>query len=208
MLNYRRNLLTIKRSGGGRIMKKNIVPIFIVVFLALFAVCSVKAPEVKITGEKTALENQIIGTYEEIEQDSWTIASVRSTSPGNNQALSEEKKKVLTAVQNRRFNKDDVNEFKRDGVLGETNAGRVVVRDYEKMNSDEEYKKRVEKIVKEENRDREIIMERTMQVNENVAKAGEEKVYRIFAKIFQDESDKNTWIQQEDGSWLKKKDNK
>ena len=167
--------------------------------------CSVKAPEVKITGEKTALENQVIGTYQEIEQDSWTIASVRSASPGKTQTMSEEKKKVLTAIQNRKFNKDDINEFKRDGVIGENNAGFLEIRDQEKINKDSEYKKRVEQIMADENSDRQVIMSRTIQVNEQVAKAGEEAVAKVFANMFQDESEPNTLIQLKDGSWVKKK---
>ena len=168
--------------------------------------CSVKAPEVKITGEKTALENQVIGTYQEIEQDSWTIASVRSTTPGKTQPISEEKKKVLAAVQDRKFNKDDINEFKRDGVIGENNQGFVEIRNYEKLEKDAEYRKRVEKVIEDENKDRQIIMDRAIQINEQIAQAGQEAVATVFAKIYQDESEVNTWIQIEDGTWTKKKE--
>ncbi|MBN2011099.1 DUF1318 domain-containing protein [candidate division KSB1 bacterium] len=172
--------------------------------MLFIAGCSVKAPEVKITGEKTALENQVIGTYNEIEQDSWTIASVRSATPGQQVTMSDEKKKVLSAVQNRRFNKDDINEFKRDGVVGENNSGFLEIRDYTRLNEDPEYRKRVEKIVAEENNDRQTILERSMQVNDQIAGAGEEAVGRVYAKIYQDESELNTWIQIEDNSWVKK----
>ncbi|MBN1155173.1 DUF1318 domain-containing protein [candidate division KSB1 bacterium] len=185
-------------------MKKHIIILLLIALAVFFIRCSVQAPEVKITGEKTALENQIIGTYEDIEQDSWNIASVRSTSPNEVKQISEEKKKVLSAVQNRRFNKDDVNELKRDGVIGESSAGKLVIIDADKMNSDTEYKKRVEKVIADENRDRNIIIERTMQVNEQVSEADEDRVLKIFAKIFQDESEANTWIQNEDGTWMKK----
>lgn len=185
-------------------MRKNI-PLLIIVIGFFIVSCSVKAPEVKITGEKTALENQVIGTYQEIEQDSWTIASVRSTTPGKTQAMSEEKKKVFAAVQNRKFNKDDTNEFKRDGVIGENNVGFLEIRDQEKLNKDPEYRKRVEQIMADENRDRKIIMNRAIQINEQIAQAGENAVSKVFAKIYQDESETNTWIQLEDGRWIKKK---
>ncbi len=167
--------------------------------------CSMKAPEVNITGEKTALENQVIGTYQEIEQDSWTIASVRSAGPGKKATISNEKKKVLTAVKNRKFNKDDINEFKREGVIGENNQGILEVRDFEKLNKNAGYKKRIEQVVANENKDRAIIRNRTIQINEQVAAAGEKAVARVFAKIYQDESEANTWIQADDGSWIKKK---
>lgn len=190
-----------------KMIKKYIIMILFIAGLATFG-CSVKAPEVKITGEKTALENQVIGTYQEIEQDSWTITSVRSTSPGKVSAMSDEKKKVLTAVQNRRFNKDDINEFKKDLSVGENNQGFLELRSSDKLEQDTEYRNRVEKILEDENRDRRIIMERAMQVNEDIATAGEDAVLRVFAKIYQEESAPNTWIQLDDGSWVRKKANK
>jgi len=183
-------------------MKKNFLYFL---FALLFFHCSVKAPEVKITGEKTALENQIIGTYQEIEQDSWTIASVRSTAPGKAPAMSEEKKKVLSAVQNRKFNKDDINEFKRDGLIGENNKGFLEIREPETLTKDAELQKRVDQIIADENNDRQVIMQRTIQINEEASKAGDETVSKVFAKLFQDESEPETWIQLDDGTWMKKK---
>ena len=52
-------------SAHSRFLNRSFI---FVLFLAAIwiAGCSVEAPEVKITGEKTALENQVIGTYEEI----------------------------------------------------------------------------------------------------------------------------------------------
>ncbi|MEE4310805.1 MAG: DUF1318 domain-containing protein [candidate division KSB1 bacterium] len=175
-----------------------------IILSILLVNCSVKAPEVKITGEKTALENQVIGTYREIEQDSWTIASVRSSSEGKAQQISEEKKKVLTAVQSRKFNQDDINEFKRDGSVGENNMGYLEIRETEKLRGDPEYRTRVTTIVQEENMDRETIMLRSMQINENIEDAGQDAVKRVFAKIYQDESAVNSWIQLDDGIWVQK----
>ena len=60
-------------------MLMNKKSIFVVVFTAgLYMHCSVKVPELNVTGEKTALENQVLGTYQQIESDSWVIASTRS----------------------------------------------------------------------------------------------------------------------------------
>jgi len=167
--------------------------------------CSVKAPEVNVTGEKTALENQVIGTYQEIEQDAWTLASVRSTAPGKQQpTMSQEKKKVFEAVQGRKFNKDDIDEFKKAGIVGENNNGLLEIRNQEKLNADPELKKRVMTIVETENGYRKIIMNRIVVLNESAAKAGGDSVGRIFAKINRDNSETGTWIQKEDGKWAKK----
>ena len=166
--------------------------------------CSVKAPEVNVTGEKTALENQVIGTYAEIEQDAWTLASVRSTKPGQQPKMPAEKKKVFEAVQGRKFNKDDIDEFKKAEIVGETNLGLLEIRNHQKFESDPDLKNRVTKIVETENSYRQIIMDRIIVLNESAAKAGNENVSRIFAKINQDNSEAGTWVQSDDGKWIKK----
>ena len=78
------------------------------------------------------------------------------------------------------------------------------VRETERYKTDEKYKKTVDEIIAEENRDREIIYARVLQVNEAAAEAGTEKVYEIFAKLNQDTSQPGTWLQLVEGTWVKK----
>ena len=166
--------------------------------------CSVKAPEVNITGEKTALENQVIGTYREIEQDAWTLASVRSATPGQQPTISQEKKLVFEAVQGRKFNRDDIDEFKKSEIIGENNKGLVEIRDAKKLDVDPELKNRVTTIVDNENKYRGIIMDRIVLLNEQAAEAGTDNVGKIFAKMNHDNSEAGTWIQSDDGKWMQK----
>jgi uncharacterized protein YdbL (DUF1318 family) len=175
-----------------------------ILFACITFNCSVRAPEVTVTGEKTALENQVIGTYELIEGDTWMIASTRGSTQSKSERLSVDKREVLEATQNRKFNKDDIDEFKRDGVLGENSSGFLEIRETERYRSDEKYKKIVDEILAEENRDREIIYTRVLQVNEAAAEAGQDKVYEIFARLNHDTSEPGTWLQLPDGTWVKK----
>jgi uncharacterized protein YdbL (DUF1318 family) len=165
--------------------------------------CSVKLPELTFTGEKTALENQVLGTYQQIESDSWLIASTRSFN-SNTAELSAPKQEVLEAVQNRKFNKDDVDELKRDKAIGEDNKGYLAVLDNDSYKQKPDYKQFVDQIVLEENRDRQIIFERVMAVNMTAAQAGQTKVTDIFAKLNYDASEPGTLIQTPDGKWIEK----
>lgn len=179
--------------------------LFVLLFITgLIVHCSVRAPEVTVTGEKTALENQVIGTYELIEGDTWMIASTRGSTQGTSQKMSVDKRQVLEAIQNRKFNKDDIDEFKEDGVLGENNHGFLEIRETDAYTTDEKYKRRVNEITTEENRDREIVYARVLQVNEAAAEAGQEKVHEIFSKLNHDTSEPGTWLQLADGTWVKK----
>jgi len=166
--------------------------------------CSVKAPEVTVTGEKTALENQVIGTYEKIEEETWLVASVRAAGNAETRKISPEQKRVLDAVQNRKFNKDEINEYKRDGAIGENNQGFLEKRPLPKLQNDPEYQKRVDEIVQEENSDREVIMNRVIELNEQAAQSSKDEVYAIFSKMHRDNTEEGCWIQLPNGEWVKK----
>lgn len=166
--------------------------------------CSVRAPEVQVTGEKTALENQVIGTYQQVADESWMIASTRSADSAQKAQMATEKKEVLDAVQNRKFNKDDIDEFKREGALGENNQGFLELRPLPRLEQDPEYRNLVVRIMNEENRDRKIIYDRVLELNPNASRAGASAVYAVFAKMNIEEAAPGTWIQDEDGTWRRK----
>jgi len=187
-----------------KIRARKIIKIALCLLGTMFFFCSVKAPEVNITGEKTALENQVIGTYQQIEDDVWTLTSVRSTDSANKPEVSAEKKRVLEAVQGRKFNKDDIDEFLQNGYVGENTQGFLELRDQDKLANDIQLKTRVSKIVENENNFRQTIMERIVLLNEQAAQAGEANVGKIFAKINQDNANVGAWIQIENGEWIKK----
>ncbi|MBC7186716.1 MAG: DUF1318 domain-containing protein [Calditrichaeota bacterium] len=166
--------------------------------------CSIRAPEVQVTGEKTALENQVIGTYQQVADESWMIASTRAADSDQKAQMATEKKEVLDAVQNRKFNKDDIDEFKRDGALGENNQGFLELRPSSRLDQDAEYRTLVVRIMNEENRDRKIIYDRVLELNPNAGRAGSAAVYAVFAKMNIEESAPGTWVQAEDGTWYRK----
>ncbi len=171
--------------------------------LTWFMACSVKLPEITFTGEKTVLENQVLGVYQQIESDAWLIASTRSFNSSTTE-MSAPKQEVLEAVQNRKFNKDDVDELKRDKVVGEGNKGFLSILGNEDYRQKADYKQFVDQIVAEENRDRQIIFERVLAVNTTAAQAGSAKVNDIFAKLNFDASEPGTLIQTPDGQWVEK----
>jgi uncharacterized protein YdbL (DUF1318 family) len=178
---------------------------FIIVLVV--AACSVQTPEVRFTGEKTALENQILGTYSQVKEDVWMVASVRAASADSQITLSEEKRAVLNAVQNREFNKDDIEEFKRDGAVGENNRGYLELRPQDALLKDADYKRLVEHLVAEENRDRQIIMQRIMAINPTLQSTDLAEVEQVFAKLNRDNAKPGEWTQTPAGEWVRKKTN-
>jgi len=183
-------------------MKKLLI--FIFISGVILSSCSIKAPEVTVTGEKTALENQVIGTFEKIENETWLVASVRSSGKRKKTDISAEQQRVLEAVRNRKFNLDEINEYKHDGIVGENNHGLLELRLAGGKADDPEYKRRVKELVAEENQDRKIIMNRVYEINEEAAEVGKDKVYQIFASMHQDQTKPGEWIQLESGAWIQK----
>jgi uncharacterized protein YdbL (DUF1318 family) len=179
--------------------------LFIIFVLLLFLGCSVQVPEFNVTGEKTSLENQVLGAYQQIESDTWVIASTRSIGSGQTTPMSTRRRQVLEAVQNRKFNKDEIDEFKKDRVVGENNKGFLTILSSEKYKTDDNYRRIVDQVVKEENLDREVVYERIVAINQSAAEAGQEERNQIFAKLNFDNSPSGTMIQKPDGEWIEKK---
>ncbi|MBN1561752.1 DUF1318 domain-containing protein [candidate division KSB1 bacterium] len=166
--------------------------------------CSIKSPEFTITGQKTALEQQVLGSYQHLTDNAIVTTSMRTG--GDGEGLdSPQKQAILQAVQNQRFNKDEIDEFKREKVIGENNRGYLQVRPTPRYEQDESYKKLVDVLVEEENGNRRVIYQRVLVMTEV---AQEEEINAIFANMQIDQSAPGTLIQQRDGQWLEKSDNR
>lgn len=177
----------------------------ILVLILLYTGCSIKAPEVRVTGEMTALEQEVIGTYNQMKEDTWMIASTRDEQDTTAKvSVSPEKKEVLEALQNQKFNKDDIDEFKIKEYVGEKNDGMLMIRDLDPFNLDADKEKFVKGLVNQENQDREVIMNRVIELKSSLKDSNRESILRVFAQMYQEESIKGTWIQIPDGTWQRK----
>lgn len=95
--------------------------------------------------------------------------------------------------------RDELDTYKKEGFVGETNEFTVVVRN---LPSDKEKANRVKKIVNDENQQRKIMMEELIRIN-NVPRGEIPKFKRIFADVMKKYSPEGTWIQ-EDNGWSRK----
>jgi uncharacterized protein YdbL (DUF1318 family) len=192
--------------NGGSMHAKASINLSLLVILTAVTACSIKAPEVRLTGEKTSLEKEILGTYHQMREDTWMVASTRGAieKTPSTDVMSPEKKHSLDALREQEFNKDDVEEFKQKGYVGETNEGRLSLRPSEELSRIPETAKLVDEIVQEENADRQIIIDRVVELNDALKRAVPKDVSAVFAKMYQENSPAGAWIQKQDGSWIKK----
>lgn len=177
----------------------------------LFSACSGKLVGVNVTvvDQKTALENQILGSYEELGNDMMLLASVRSVDENGKlktvAQIPPAKLKAIRATQRREFNRDDIQMFRQIGCAGEGNDGFLVFFDVERTQKDPKFKSFVQTIVKEENEDRLATLERIVATNEAFSEASLPKVKQISASLNRDNAKPGEKIQLEDGTWTVKK---
>ena len=185
--------------------------------LMILTGCTLAEVRVTVVSERTALENQVLGSYNSLSQDVLLIASVRGVDPlGRIQApprRSREQEDAIEAMQILAFHADDVEAFKRLVWVGENTDGLLTVFSMDKTNVPEDLKDfaaryregEFNKVVKEVNKAREVIMARVIEINENFTKADLPNIRRVFGKINGENALSGEKIQQEDGSWVVKK---
>lgn len=184
--------------------------LFILSILIPLAGCTAR-PEVQVTlvDTRTALENQVLGSYKELNKEFVMIASVRSVdekglAEDRLNGMSVSQREAMKAMQAKEFNRDDIDDFKRNGCVGEGNNGLLEVLQCDKAMKDAKYEKLLKDVVKEENESRMVIMKRVVIMNEGLKESDLVKIQKVFARMNQDSAKAGELVQKEDGSWIKK----
>jgi len=175
------------------------------VFVVLLSGCSFN---VEVTSQRTALENQVMGAYKELEDDLVLVSSVRQgDASAEAPAVAPGKKVALDARQNQEFNRDDVEELKEKEILGETAQGGLVVLPRGTGKSGAASPKELklaETLIAEENRDRAEVWKRIIASNTNLSEKDLLDVRKTYAKMQREAAGPGTWYQSEAGNWQKK----
>lgn len=180
--------------------------IMLILLITFLTACGGPLVGVTVVDERTALENQVLGTYQELNQQVMLVASVRYIDPKGKlkqtQELPPGKKDVVRALQRVSFNKDDLNRYKSLGIIGENNEGGITLLEPEKVQpADRAF---VENLIKEENEDRLAIMSRIIETNETLTPTELPRVHKMFAALNRDKALKGERIQLDNGKWTQK----
>ena len=190
-----------------------------ILLLGLFlmaAGCTLAKVDVNVVSERTALENQVLGSYNALTQDVLLVASVRGVDPTGNirtpPRKSREYQNAVEAIQTLTFHGDDVDAFKRLGWVGEDNQGHLapfpLKRD--KVPDDLQafavrYKQaEFDSVVAQINKAREVVMHRVVETNPDFTERDLPSIRGIFAKLNRENALSGEKIQQENGSWIVK----
>jgi len=165
---------------------------------------------IEIKGGHRTLEEQVLGAFERLGEEVYSLAGVRSVDPVTGAAtparpMTSGEAEALAARRRMEFNRDDVADFLRSGCVGEGNDGLLVIFEdklAELRASDARQAQLVEEVVAEENADRLTVMGRIVQTNPELRGAeGPGAVGRILAAQRRQQAEPGTRVQLPDGSW-------
>jgi len=176
---------------------------FALVLCAASVFCGCISLKIVSVDQKTQLENQILGSLQQMEGDLVMVASVRGEGDKNDR-ISKAHKEALMAMLNRQFNADDLLEMKNAGVVGEKNDGLLAYYETERTRNDAEFSELSKRIFGEENRDREIIMKRVIAMNDKLTMKEYPQVKKMMYMLNVQNSLEGHKIQDDSGKWTVK----
>jgi len=187
------------------------------IMIACIVGCSLAEVKVEVMSERTALENQVLGTYNALDREMLLVASVRGVDSRGRikkpARQSQEHKDAVTAMQVLSFHADDLQTFKQLGWVGENSQGLVEIFQMNKADIPENLKDFSERFQPEEfnhvvsqiNASRELIMHRVIDMNANLSQDDIPEIRRIFGRLNTENALLGEKVQQPDGTWTVKK---
>jgi len=179
----------------------------------LFFGCTLAQVNVEVLSERTTLENQILGTYNALDDEMLLLASVRAVDASgalrNAPPRSPESRAAVNALQVLAFHDDDLQAFKRLQWVGENNQGLLTpfpmqktsvpegLSDFVARYSPEE----LESVVSQINTARETLMKRVIELNETLTDADLPAVRALFGKLNAENALPGEKVQARDGTW-------
>ncbi len=182
----------------------------------MFFGCTLAKVNVDVVSERTALENQILGTYNALDREMLLVASVRGVDSRGNikkpHRKSQEQKDAIAAMQVLDFHADDIQIFKKLKWIGENNQGFLEAFDMNKQDLPGElidFSKRYSKaefssVLIQVNQARQVIMQRVIDMNENLTDLDMPEVRKIFAKLNAENAGIGERMQKENNAWVEK----
>jgi len=178
--------------------------------LAAFAGACANMVQVKIdvVDQRTALERQVLGTYQQLDGDLTLLASVRSLDAQGRlkpaPELPEGRRLAVRALQRSRFNQDDIERLKAGQIIGENNQGYLTYFETGATRDDPKQAAFAQEMVSQENSDRLILYRRVMEVTEGFGEGDLPKVEKIMAGLMADSARPGDLAQDAAGRWRRK----
>lgn len=151
-------------------------------------------------GQKTSLERQLIGEFEPLTEEEVLASSVRAGVSGGSGALGDLTQRAVAARRRQLFNRDDIEEFKGSGCLGEAASAEMVAHPCEGTAAPE-ITARVERLIAEENEDRAAIIAWAIEADPVLTPSDRDQVVKVYAHLLRERAKPGHWYHDEEGGW-------
>ncbi len=174
----------------------------LLLLLGAAASCGIKTNQVSI-GQKTTLERQLMGNVEPLSEEELLVASVRGAAASNPTAKDEQQQRALAARRRQIFNRDDLDELRGAGCLGEARDARLVARPCDKPVEPALASLQAE-LIGQENDDRQAIIDWALATDPQLTAADRGQVVQIYRRLLLERLRPGDWLEQDDGSWARR----
>lgn len=173
-----------------------------ILFATAMAACTITTRPVNI-GTKTALERQLMGELEPLTDEELLAASVRAPTSGPDAAGLDTTQAYAMAARRRQvFNRDEIDELRAQGCVGETKDATLQARDCP-TTSDPEVSARRTRLIGEENADRQAIVDWVASSDESYSGAGRNQLVDMYHRLLVEHVKPGEWIEGANG-WVKR----
>ena len=158
----------------------------------------------ELTSQRTALENQVMGVYQELDDEVLLLSTVRAVreSASENQGA---KATVIFHRRNQEFNRDDIEELKEKGLIGERwdglleQLGKNIARQKEHIDDPLS-----SLLIKEENSDRKIIWGYVLTKIPEGSAISLSQIGEAYGKAQWEKLGHGGWFKNQKGVWQQK----
>lgn len=163
--------------------------------------------QIQVVDERTALENQILGSYEELDRDLQLVASVRAVDAQGHRRgpprFSEIRAQAVAARQTQQFHLDDVQELKAEGCLGEGADSMLSARGCQAAEL-AQVAERIERIVAAENQARRALLLFVVTTSPDLTEDDIGQLAQAWARLNRERAEPGHWIQSDRGEWARR----
>jgi uncharacterized protein YdbL (DUF1318 family) len=154
-------------------------------------------------GTKTSLERQLAGEVEPLSEEQLLAASVRAEAQVSGGSLADLQAAAVAARRRQLFNRDDIDEGKKQGCLGETREARLTLRPCEPA-KDPAVATHLAALVAQENEDRLVVIDWAIAADAALTPADRLEVVRVYRRLLLEASRQGDWVQGDDGGWTRR----
>lgn len=145
-----------------------------------------------------------MGEVEPLTEEEILLSSVRAqTGSLSMGALDQARLRAIAARRRQLFNRDDVDELKKDGCLGEGLRAALVARPCERSANSEAAALR-DRVLGEENADRQAIIDWALANDPLLTAADRPQIEALYTRMLREAARPGEWVQSDHGAWSRR----